>query len=100
MKNSPGRRCERTSLRGVRRVCETCGVRLETTPGEDLRHVTVGLTHDEARTLLANLSHWHEGATLDGAWALVLRDGERELSLTISNHPSDPRFAGRFPAPS
>jgi hypothetical protein len=66
-------------------------MRIEAT-GQTILNATIGLTRDEALTLLDNLSNWQQIAPFEGHWELVLRDGEHELTVTVTNHPSDPSF--------
>jgi hypothetical protein len=66
-------------------------MRIEAT-GQTIRHAAIGLTHDEAQTLLANLTYWKNSAPVEGEWATVLRDWDNELTFTVTNHPTDPRF--------
>jgi hypothetical protein len=68
-------------------------MRIESAPNVALQHASVGLTHDEAKTLLANLASWERQTQLEGEWQLHLSDGERELTLRITNDPRDQRFA-------
>jgi hypothetical protein len=71
-------------------------MRIEAVPDQAIRHAIVGLTRDEALTLLANLASWERNAPLEGEWRLDLNDGEHQMTLTVTNHPNDPRFASRF----
>ena len=75
-------------------------MRLEAPPGQEIGRASIGLTRDEALSLPGNLSNWQASAPLEGDWALALSDGEHEVTLRVTNHPSDQQFAGRSVGPS
>jgi hypothetical protein len=71
-------------------------MRIETGTNQAIRHVHIGLTRDEALTLWGNLDNWARGESYQGDWRLDIDDGEREMSIEVTNDPRDPRFASRF----